>query len=139
MAEYELFVDLEYKAPVSGMMAALATTSMRPEELEKQANQEIELEIRDPATMETFKVRAVVSPKPEEMPGADTLWLTHTKGRIPQPWAIKIIERIEEEEREVKTLPTRRLSIGERKGRMLIDMLKEREEKMKPKEEPPSH
>lgn len=142
MAEYELWVDTEFKDRKSlkfygtSMFTKMQAATPTLEELEEkaEAKEEIQVELRDPATMDNFQARVVVSQKPEELSGADTLWLVHTKGRLPQPWAIKIVERIEEEEREVTALPKRRLSIGERKGRMLIDLLKEREEKMKKKE-----
>ena len=95
-------------------------------------NQEVVVELRDPESLASFRARALFASKPEEHPDWDKVWFVRTpEGRQPHPWAVKIIERFEEEEREVKSLPTRRLSIGERKGRMLIDMLKEREEKMK--------
>jgi hypothetical protein len=62
------------------------------------------------------------------------LWLIRTSGRfIEAPWAVKIIERLEEEEEEVKALPRRRLSLAERKGTILSDLLKQREDKMKEK------
>lgn len=142
MAEYEIWVDTEQMKALKGsgtgiMSKAAATPAPTVEELgeKAKAKEEIRVELKDPAKMESFKAKAVISQKPEEMPGADTLWLVQTQGRLPQPWAIKIVERIEEEERDVTVLSKRRLSIGERKGRMLMDMLKEREEKMKKKGE----
>ena len=141
MAEYELWVDTEkmkaLKSSGTGIMSKTAVQAPTVEELgeKAKAKEEFQVELKDPAKMESFKAKAVVSQKPEEMPGADTLWLVNTQGRLPQPWAIKIVERIEEEEREVIVLSKRHLSIGERKGRMLMDMLKEREEKMKKKGE----
>jgi hypothetical protein len=142
MAEYELWVETEkmkaLKGSGTGIMSRSAVVqALTIEELggKAEAKEEIRVELKDPAKMESFKAKAVVSQKPEEMPGADTLWLVNTQGRLPQPWAIKIVERIEEEERDVIALPKRRLSIGERKGRMLMDLLKEREEKTKKKGE----
>ncbi len=142
MVEYELWVDTEKMKALKGsgggiMSKAAATPAPTVEELgeKAKAKEEIQVELKDPAKVETFKAKAVISQKPEEMPGADILWLVQTQGRLPQPWAIKIVERIEEEEHEVTVLSKRRLSIGERKGRMLMDMLKEREEKMKKKGE----
>ena len=140
MAEYELWVDTKELKALKGsgggiMSKAGAAPAPTVEELgeKAKAKEEIRVELKDPAKMESFKAKAVISQQPEEMPGADVLWLVQTQGRLPQPWAIKIVERIEEEERDVIALPKRRLSIGERKGRMLIDMLKEREDKMKKK------
>ncbi len=139
MAEYELFIDVE-RAGSKQLDFSLGGKRDSPvvksaEELKGWVNQEIELLLQDPESMVPFKARVIISPKPEELPGAEKLWLRTTKGRFPEPWAVKIVERIEEEESEVRVLPKRRLSLAERKGHMLMDLLKERDEKMKQKEE----
>ena len=42
-------------------------------------------------------VKAMVSSSPEQLPGADTLWIRFQRGqKHPQPWAIKIIEELGE-------------------------------------------
>jgi len=94
-------------------------------------NTEIELELRNPKTLAAFRARAIVNADSNKLPGGDVLWLFSTQGRQQQPWAVKIIEEIEEEEPEATVLPRRKLSLGERKGRMLADMIKERDEKKK--------
>ena len=141
MAEYELFVDVEF-ADRRGMRGVMETGQrevqpLKLEELQAKADnkEEVLVELRDPATLESFRARVVVASKPEDLPGADTLWLIRTSGRFSEPWAVKIIERIEEEEPEVKALPRRRLSLAERKGSILSDLLKQREEKMKAEKE----
>jgi len=109
--EYELYLEVGDKPP--------------PE------NQEIEINLRDPGTFQIVKVRAIISSKPDQLKNSDILWLFSTAGRKPEPWRIKILEKITEEETEVKVLPRRRLSLGERRGRMLEDLIREREEKKK--------
>ncbi len=137
MAEYELFVDMEF-AESRGMRGPMASgkvevPSMKLNELEAKAaaKEEVLVELRDPSTLETFKARVIIGVKPEDLPGADTLWVIRTSGRFSSPWAVKIVERVEEDEQEVRALPRRKLSLAERKGRILSDLLKEREEKMK--------
>jgi len=122
MAEYELFVDAE----------ASKGRSLRLDELEAKAarKEEAQVELRDPATLETIRARAILAMTPEELPGGATLWLVQTSGRFPKPWGIEIVERFEEEDDEVKALPRRKLSLAERKGKILSDLLKERDEKM---------
>lgn len=141
MAEYELFVDVEF-ADRRGMRGAMETGQrevqpLKLEELQGKADnkEEVLVELRDPATLESFRARVVIASKPEDLPRADTLWLIRTSGRFSEPWAVKIIKRIEEEEPEVKALPRRRLSLAERKGSILSELLKQREEKMKAEKE----
>ncbi|MDY6973820.1 MAG: hypothetical protein SV775_16085, partial [Thermodesulfobacteriota bacterium] len=59
----------------------------------------------------------------------DTLWLFSTSGRKEEPYYVKILDTEDEEIPEVKALPRRKLSLGERRGTMLMKMLKDREEK----------
>lgn len=141
MAEYELFVDVEF-VDRRGMRGSMETGQreiqpLKLEELQAKADnkEEAVIELRDPATMESFKARVVISSKLKDLPGADTLWLIRTSGRFSEPWAVKIIERIQEEEPEVTALPRRRLSLAERKGSILSELLKQREEKMKAEQE----
>lgn len=141
MAEYELFVDVEF-VDRRGMRGSMETGQreiqpLKLEELQGKADnkEEAVIELRDPATLESFKARVVIASKLEDLPGADTLWLIRTSGRFSEPWAVKIIERIQEEEPEVTALPRRRLSLAERKGSILSELLKQREEKMKAEKE----
>lgn len=137
MAEYEIFVDVGLKAgdrsfATSPVMAGRQFSVLLVEDLEKKANQEIEVELRDPTTAENFRAQVILSPNPDDLPGSDKLWLVSTQGKVrDSPWAVRILARIEEEEGEVKLLPRRRPSLGERRGKILEEMLKEREKKLK--------
>ena len=130
MKEYELVVD-----PISARWGdAVQHVDTKVIEGIPPENQEVVVELRDPRLMGRFKAKVIISSKPDELPGADKLWLTSQgTGRHKEPWAVKIIEMIEEEEREVQALPERRPSLGERKGRLLEELLKERERKLSEK------
>ena len=131
LAEYELMIDPVASKSVRGGTAASAKSDVNVLETLPPENKEIEVELRDTRRMESFKVRAIFSSKPEELPGADILWIIRQDtGRFKEPWAVKIIERFEDEAKEVEAIPRRKLSLGERKGHMLSDLLKERESKM---------
>ena len=55
-----------------------------------------------------------------------------TRGSLTEhPWAVRIIERIEEAEEKVNVLPTRKLSLSERRGTLLKSLLDSRDEKAK--------
>ena len=57
--------------------------------------EEVELRIRDLATYDSKKVKAIVASSKEKLPGADTLWLRFTRGLLREdPWAIKILEEL---------------------------------------------
>jgi hypothetical protein len=139
MTEYELFVDTETSGGTMGrgsIGGSHEIEHLKLGELEQRAetHEEFITELRDPSSLETFKARVQLASNPDALPGADELWLIRTSGRfIEAPWAVRIIERIEEEEEEVKALPRRRLSLAERKGTILSDLLKQREDKMKGK------
>ena len=92
---------------------------------------EAKVELRNPHTFENFTAKVILSKDPAKLDNPDTLWLFSTHGRKPDPYYVKILEIEEENIREVKPLPEKKLSLGERKGKMLIEMLKEREEKKK--------
>jgi hypothetical protein len=96
-------------------------------------DQEVKVELRDPHTFEKFIAKVIISKDLTNLNNPDTLWLFSTFGRKPNPYYVKILEKEEEEFPEVKPLPARKLSLGERKGKMLIEMLKEREEKREKK------
>ena len=139
MTEYELFVDEETSGGAMGRGSIGGIHEIKHltlEELEQKAqtHDEFLTELRDPSTLESFKARVQIASNPDALPGADELWLIRTSGRfIESAWAVKIIERIEDEEEEVRALPRRRLSLAERKGTILSDLLQQREEKMKDK------
>ncbi len=57
--------------------------------------QEQELEIRDVETYETRKVRALVSSRPEKLPGSDMLRIRWQRGQLEKGlWAIKITKEL---------------------------------------------
>jgi hypothetical protein len=57
--------------------------------------EEIELPIRDCETYEAIVVKAIISKSPEKLPDGDTLWIRFSRGQLsPEPWSIKIIERL---------------------------------------------
>jgi hypothetical protein len=63
--------------------------------------QEIDLTIRDltpgPRKYDSRWVKAIVSSHPDQLTDSDILWLRFPKGMVhPQPWAIKILEELEE-------------------------------------------
>lgn len=135
MAEYDIFIDVglkseqRYSAMTPGMEGRqLSTVTL--EALERKIKQETEVELRDPTTSENFRARVIFSSNPEDLPGADKLWLVGIHGKVRnEPWAVRILERIDEEEGEVQLLARRRPSLTERRGKILEDLLKEREKK----------
>lgn len=73
MAEYELFIIKDLS--------------------ELKENEETVINVRSTETIETRTVKAILSSKPGDLPGADVLWIRWQRGKKhPQPWAIKIIE-----------------------------------------------
>ncbi|MBI2831873.1 MAG: phenylphosphate carboxylase subunit gamma [Chloroflexi bacterium] len=75
MPEYELFLIKDFSELKEGV--------------------ETIVNVRDLATVETRQVKAILSSKPGELPGGDTLWIRWQRGqKHPQPWAIKIIQDI---------------------------------------------
>ncbi len=93
-------------------------------------NQEIKIQLRNPDTFEMFHARAIIRASFEEYPNADRLYYSSaTAGRDKVPVPIEILEILPDKEDEVKALPTQKLSLGERKGKMLAEMIRERQEK----------
>ena len=93
---------------------------------------EFTVELRDPGTMGSFVARVVFFSDPARLPDGDRAVFVEQATRkclTESPWAVKIIEEIEDADDEVEVLPTRKLSLGERKGTLLKDMLESREEK----------
>jgi hypothetical protein len=95
--------------------------------------QEVELKVTDTETQETLEVRARVAADPDQLPGADKLWLYDFDGvgsrdlLEPKPWALQIMERLEEEEEEVPRGPQQHISLGRRKGHILETLIRERQ------------
>jgi hypothetical protein len=95
--------------------------------------EEIEVLIRDPDTMESLRARAVIRRSFEDAPEADRLfYLSPTSGREKQPVPIEILELLADETEEVQALPTQKLSLGQRRGTMLADMIRDRGDKKTP-------
>jgi hypothetical protein len=154
VAEYELFVDEEFtavgterkafggfsEAPSGTGAAARQVEPVSIVELEEMAKsgEERVMELRDPVRVGTIRVQAKVAKSPEEMPEGDTLWTISTGGRFGHPWGVKITADLEEEADEVgevAAIKRGRPSLAERRGRILVDLLKEREEKGRKKKE----
>ncbi len=95
--------------------------------------EEIIIEVADLETLEKSKAKAVVSPKTEDLPSSDELWLEdeakYETVRADNPWRIKIIEWQEEEEEEIEMRPRQQVSLGKRKGAVLTSLIREREKK----------
>lgn len=87
---------------------------------------EVLVKIRDRETFETRVVKAIVSSKPEDLPGADRLWIKDVTGvkelAFEQPWAIKVIEDVEEEDVEVRKVKKQATGLG-RSGSILKTLL----------------
>lgn len=95
---------------------------------------EIMAELREMKTFERVKARVIVLPKGEEHPDADRLWYYSAgTGREKEPHLVKILEVFPEEAVEAERLSSQKVSLGQRKGRMLMDMIKERQERNKAK------
>lgn len=97
--------------------------------VEPPLGKETKVELRNPQTFEKFTAKVIISKDLSNLQAPDTLWIFSTSGRKSEPYYVKIINVEEEGFPEVKTLPRRKLSLGERKGTMLVKMLKEREKK----------
>jgi len=95
-------------------------------------DQEVTIRLRNPDTMETNRAKAIIRPSFEKYPDADRLYyVSATGGREKGAVPIEILEVMPDEAEEVQALPKQKLTLGQRKGRMLADMIKEREEKKK--------
>lgn len=89
-------------------------------------------QLRDRATMFTHKAKVVVRPSFEDYPNADKLYyISSISGEEKEPVPVEVLEFLDKEIEGVEVLPKGKLTLGERKGRMLATMLKEREEKRK--------
>jgi len=139
MAEYELFIDSKSSGSAFGRGSIGGSREVKHLELEEliekaETHDEFLAELRDPSTLESFKARIQIASNPDDLDGSDELWPIRTSGRFTDaPWGLKIVERVEDEEEEVVALPRRKLSLAERKGTILSDLLKQREDKIKGK------
>jgi hypothetical protein len=93
---------------------------------------EMEIEARDPEKMSYIILKGVIHKDSENYPDADLLWLRTERGLEKDPWAIEVQEMTSDEEQiEAESRPHVRIAYGGKKGRMLADMLKERQEERK--------
>lgn len=68
-------------------------------EAEIERGEEFALEVRDLATLARLVVRAIVSKDPTRTPGGQTLWVrAYNDEDILGPWAIQILEELDEDE-----------------------------------------
>jgi len=92
--------------------------------------EEVTIQLRNSDTMELFHARVIIHAPSDEAQEGDILYFTSaTTGKNKTPHRFELIEKIEEEEVEVKALPTQKLTLGQRKGRMLMDMINEKKNK----------
>lgn len=114
MAEYKLY------------LSEAGTAAKRPEE-----NKELELELVDNDTLERVKVRALVASSPDKLPGSDRLWL-YAKGAMnpleQDPWAVRILETMDDEPVEAPSAPRQKTSLGRMRGGMLEALIRQREQ-----------
>jgi hypothetical protein len=94
--------------------------------------EEIQLKVLDMETWEWLDVKAIVSRSFQDMPGADKLWLYDWWGGEDlveeEPWAIKILEVMEEPPEEVKVSPKKEVGLGRMRGSMLETLIRRQQE-----------
>jgi len=95
-------------------------------------DQEVTIRLRNPDTLTATLARVIFRSSFEEYPDAHRLYyVIATSGREKDPVPLEVIEEMPDEAEEVKALPRQKLTLGQRKGRMLADMIKERQDKKK--------
>ena len=88
---------------------------------------ELQLIIRNPDTFQMHNVKAIIHQTLKDYPDADRLYYTSaTGGREKEPVPIQILEFVKAKTEDVHRLPTQKLTLGQRKGKMLMDMIKDR-------------
>ena len=138
MKEYEILVgDIESGTGVGRLKTQIEVQS--PSILTKlpEEGKEVTVGLRDPSTMGSFLARVIFFSDPARIPEGDRVFFVEQATRrhlTEQPWAVKIVETLEEADEDVEALPTRKLSLGERKGTLLKDMLAIRDKKAKEKQ-----
>lgn len=97
-------------------------------------DEEITLMIRHPDTYQMHTVRAILRSSFQDYPDADKLYYTSAiGGREEDPVPMEILEFVQAKPEEVQRLPTQKLTLGQRKGKMLMDMIKDRQKQQKEK------
>lgn len=95
-------------------------------------NEEVTVRLRNPDTLEAMQATIIIRSSFEEYPDAKNLYyVVATSGRAKDPVPIEIVSMQQDEVEEVAALPRRKLTLGERKGKMLASMIKERQERKK--------
>jgi len=112
--DYEFYPEAGNETmPLSGMPKKMEFSL--PKE-----NEEVILKIRDSETYETITVKALVAREMGSLPDADRLWIKDVTGVnrlwFEKPWAIKIIEVLEEEEEEIRVTRPKKISLGRHKN-----------------------
>lgn len=93
-------------------------------------NEEVKIQLRNPDTMELFNAKAIIHPPAEAPPEGDVLFFTAaTTGKETVPHPLEIMEVFEDEVAEVEALPSQKLTLGQRKGTMLMEMIKGKKDK----------
>lgn len=91
-------------------------------------DQEIEVKLRDPNTFETTSARVIISE--ENLDSKDTIqYVSAIGGREPTVFSVQLLEMKPEETEEVNVLPKAKLTLGQRKGTMLADMIRAKKNK----------
>jgi hypothetical protein len=94
--------------------------------------EEMVVELRNKATLETFTAKAR---EKELLENPQLLWIRDYQGQTQdKPWAMEILERYEVEGLDRPITQKRDTRLGERRGFMLKSMLEERQKKEKEEE-----
>ncbi len=77
------------------------TDSSQKTRREVTAGEPFVIELRDLDTFERLVVRAIVAEPPAQLESSDVLWvLDWVENRTPTPWAVRVLEEIDEEQLE---------------------------------------
>jgi hypothetical protein len=77
------------------------TDSSQKTRREVTAGEPFVIELRDLDTFERLVVRAIVAEPPATLESSDVLWvLDWVENRTPTPWAVRVLEEIDEEQLE---------------------------------------
>jgi hypothetical protein len=97
--------------------------------------EEMVVELRNKATLETFTAKVRVARKKELLENPQLLWIRDYQGQTQdEPWAMEILEKYEIEGLDRPITQKRDTRLGERRGFMLKSMLEERQKKEKEEE-----
>lgn len=97
--------------------------------------EEMVVELRNKATLETFTAKVRLARKKELLENPQVLWIRDYQGQTQkEPWALEILEKYEIEGLDRPITQKRETRLGERRGFMLKSMLEERQKKEKEQE-----